>query len=601
MIQWVQKSLMAKLILLFTGIIVVIVTSMGLYSYYEISKTIKQDIVRFSSQVLKQANLNLERYYREYEQGFLLLGTSQEFEDWLELEPGDKGALFSNLSLIQQNYIAPFQFRHPEILSVTLKSDRGNEIHQTKQYGLKLGYSLSEEPWLKDVDRTNKVYMRVGINSHYLNESGAPEPRMVMTMAKRFGTFSSKGYLKMDISLGPAQSILNELELGEDSIGMISDTSGTIIVHPDLNEINAKLEPSWISEIYGHDRGSFFVERTEDMVVYETIPYTNWKSIAIVSYPTVAGSVDRLKVVTILVAIGGIVGAVLLILTVTTSVTRRIADLRRMMKRIKIGDFEQRVQIRGKDELADLGVSYNQMLNTLDDSIQQLAETRMRQQQAVLSALQSQINSHFLYNTLESINSMAILADHEDIERTTVNLSNMLRYTSTYKDAIVTVNDEINHMVSYLNICRIRYGDNVSYSIRMDPDCGQIACLKAILQPIAENAIKHGLETSGASIRLSVDVTRHQDQLSISIEDDGVGFGEEELRRLREKLQDVGVRENYDQFTQVGISNVLYRLRTYYKNKNGQANLLIENARPSGAIVTLTFPVTEKEEKGDRP
>ncbi|MBO9598331.1 MAG: cache domain-containing protein, partial [Cohnella sp.] len=310
MIQWVQKSLTAKLILLFTGIIVVIVTSMGLYSYYEISKTIKQDIVRFSSQVLKQANLNLERYYREYEQGFLLLGTSQEFEDWLELEPSDKGALFSNLSLIQQNYIAPFQFRHPEILSVTLKSDRGNEIHQTKQYGLKLGYSLSDESWLEEVDRTNKVYMRVGFNTHYLNESGEPEPRMVMTMAKRFGTFSSKGYLKMDISLGPAQSILNELELGEDSIGMISDTSGTIIVHPDLNEINAKLDPSWISEIYGHERGSFFVERTEDMVVYETIPYTNWKSIAIVSYPTVAGSVDRLKVVTIIVAVGFSPGSV---------------------------------------------------------------------------------------------------------------------------------------------------------------------------------------------------------------------------------------------------------------------------------------------------
>lgn len=599
-IQWIQKSLAAKLILLFAGIIVVIVTSMGLYSYYEISKTIKRDIVRFSSQVLKQANLNLDRYYREYEQGFLLLGTSEEFEDWLELGPNDKGALFTNLRLIQQNYIAPFQFRHPEILSVTLKSDRGNEIHQTKQYGLRLGYTLADEPWLSEAAITNKVYMRVGINSHYLNESGEPEPRMVMTLAKRFGTFQNKGYLKMDISLGPAQSILNELELGEDSVGLISDETGTILVHPDLTKIGTKLEAVWSNELRSHERGSFFVEQTEDMVVYETIPYTGWKSIAIVSYPTVSGSVDRLKVVTILVAAGGIVGAMLLIVTVTTSFTRRIADLRRMMKRIKFGDIEQRVEIKGKDELADLGVAYNQMLNTLDDSIQQLAETRMRQQQAVLSALQSQINSHFLYNTLESINSMAILADHEDIEKTTVNLSNMLRYTSTYKNAIVTVNDEINHMISYLEICRIRYGDNLSYDIQVDPACGSIACLKAILQPIAENAIKHGLETSGDSIHLIVNAKLNDQQVTISVEDNGVGFGEEKLRKLQASLRDVGTNENFDQFTQVGISNVLYRLRTYYRNKAGHADLQLANAAPTGAIVTLTFPAIAGDEKGGR-
>ncbi len=599
-LQWVQKSLTAKLILLFTGIIVVIVASMGLYSYYAMSKTIKRDIVRFSSQVLKQANLNLERYYREYEQGFLLLGTSQEFVDWLQLSPDDKGAMFNNLKLIQENYIAPFQFRHPEILSVTLKSDRGNEYHQTRQYGLELGYSLANEPWLPEVALTDKVYIRVGINPHYLNEEGKLSPRMVMTMAKRFGTFSNKGYLKMDIGLGPAQSILNELELGEHSIGMISDTTGTIIVHPDLEWINTKLNPSWIDEIYAHDNGSLFVAKTEDMVIYETIPFTNWKSIAVVSYPTAAGSVDRLKAVTIVMAVTGIVVAVLLVITVSTSFTRRISDLRRMMKRIKIGDFDQRVQVKGKDELADLGVTYNQMLDTLDDSIHQLADTRMRQQQAVLSALQSQINSHFLYNTLESINSMAILADHEDIERTTVNLSNMLRYTSTYKDAIVTVGDEINHMISYLEICRIRYGDQLSYDVHMDPECGQAPCLKAILQPIAENAIKHGLETSGDSIHLRVGITRQFDTLTIAIEDNGVVIEAAKLRQLQARLQEVGHQENYDQFTQVGLSNVLYRLRTYYRSRHKFADLQIAGARPKGTIVTLTFPIIETDRKEER-
>lgn len=595
MTTWFRKSLKAKLLTLFTSIILVVVTSIGAFSYLETSKAVKSDIVKFSSQILRQANLNLERYYREYEQGILLLGESQSFKNWLQTDAEDVYHQFYYLTEFREDYIYPFQFRHPEILSITVKSDRGPEIHHDFKYGMRLGYSLDEEPWLEEAFRTDKerVYIHVGETPYYIGRDGLPITLLVMTMVKRFGD-SDKGYVKMDIALDPAQQILNEIELGRDFTGMISDRDGHVIVHPDHALVNSSLDPVWKANISASNSGSFFVDETHEMVVYDTIPYTGWKTIVVTYYPALADSVERVKNVTIIVAGSGILLAIFLSIALTSSITKRISVLRKTMKRTQMGDFEKQAEIKGIDEIAELGHSYNQMLYHLDESVHQLAESKLRQQKAVLSALQSQINSHFLYNTLESINSMAILADHKDIEQTTVSLSNMLRYTSSYKEAVVTIEDEINHLISYLNICKIRYGEELTYEIHAEDDCRDVPCLKAVLQPLAENAIKHGIETSGGAIHLTVYIYRVEDLIMIKVMDNGQGFNEVALERLQRLLGDPLQLDKYDQLTQVGLLNVSYRLGTYYTSE--QARMTVANTEPDGgAVIMITFPCKREE------
>lgn len=593
MLTWVMKSLKVKLILMFICVIVVVVASIGLFSYQEISRTIKDDTVRYSSQILKQANLNLERYYREYEQGFLLLGSSEEFEKWTQKTTYDS---LTELRLIKDNYILPFQFRHPEIMSITLKSELGGEINYTgSRYGFKLGYTIDQEPWIQQLRFSEKVFIRVGMSRYYVDRAGRTEELMVMTLAKQFGTTAYPGILKMDISLEPAQSILKELELGEHSVGLIADTEGKVIVHPDTDRINEELRADLAERIYsGESRGSFYVEETDEIVVFDTIPYTGWKTIATIHYPSIADSAHRLKNATILFAAGGIAFAVLLIIPLTTSITRRISNVRRMMERMRLGEFKHRVVIKGSDELADLGRSYNEMLDDLEQAVHKLTETKVKQQRAVMSALQSQINSHFLYNTLESINSMAVLADHREIEQTITNLSNMLRYISTYSDVIVPIGEELKHVENYLQICSIRYGDELSYEIDIEDGCADLPCLKAILQPIVENAIKHGLETSGENIHLRIAVRRHERFAVMSVEDNGGGFSPETLARLAAELAEADRHEEaLETMTHVGIPNVLYRLKMFYKDE--PAGISVENIEPHGAKVTIQFPAATKE------
>lgn len=604
MMNWIRTSLRVKLMLSFILVIFVIVTSIGWYSYREISKSIKSDIEQFSSQILKQANLNLERYYREYEQGFLQLGTSSEFEEWLKLKPDQVFEFYqyfygrSDGSGMLRNYITPFVFRHPEIMSISLKSDIGNEYHYTPKGGLDKDYSLDDEHWIQEANHTDKVLMRVVQNPNYFNENRDKQTYVVMSMVKRFGELGHQGYLKMDVSLEPVKSILEEVELGRNSVGYILDKEGTVIVHPDDDQITKQHAAPWTSRLYKSDHGAFFIEESHEMVVFETISYTQWKSIVVVDYTTVAGSVERIRTVTFVVAVAGLLLAVLLVFAMMTPITRRISNLRRMMKRTQLGEFDQRMPIDGKDELADLGRSFNQMLEHLDESVQQLAESKMRQQKAVMSALQSQINSHFLYNTLESINSMAILSDHKEIEQTTVNLSNMLRYTSSYKNAVVTVQDEIQHAQDYLKICQIRYSEVLTYDIRVEPECEIASCLKALLQPMVENAIKYGIETTGSAIHISIDVFRREDQVVMRIQDNGPGFEAEKLRKLQWQLSDEHQLEKYDEITQIGILNVNYRLKTYYRPL--PAGVRLDSTEPHGAEVTITFPCTQSSNGGRR-
>lgn len=593
MMNWISKSIKIKLILLFTGIIIVIVVSIGTLSYYQFSKTVKGDIVKFSSQILRQANLNLERYYREYEQGIVMLGTSRQYQDWISYDKEKKGSLFTSLRLIKENFIIPLMTRHPEILSLTLWSSNGVEYHFTAGNELHLDYSIMQESWIDEVRPSEKVFIRVGLNDNYIDKNGGIDSLMVMTLAKQFG-FPNTGYIKMDISLEPAQFILNQLELGENSVGLIADSEGTIIMHPDLDMIGNKLENAWLEPIYSLEQGSFFVEETKEMVVFETIPFTQWKSIAIVSYPMVAKSVYQLRTFTIMIATGGILLAILLVIFFTSSITKRISQLRQTIIRSKLGVFKQQVIITGNDEIADLSMSYNQMVDHLDETVHQLAEVKMHQQKAVLTALQSQINSHFLYNTLETINSMAILADHHEIEQMTINLSNMLRYTSAYRDVMVMLEEEIKHMEDYLNICKIRYSGSLTYQIYIDDSCRGMTCLKAILQPVVENAIKHCLEITGNPIHIVVHVQEVNDMMQIRIQDNGEGFSKSALYMLRQNLSETDQMEDYNKFTNVGLANVHYRLRMTYKHDN--AGLTIFNNQPNGAVVMISFPIDQSDE-----
>jgi len=196
---------------------------------------------------------------------------------------------------------------------------------------------------------------------------------------------------------------------------------------------------------------------------------------------------------------------------------------------------------------------------------------QMLKKQAELNALQSQINPHFLYNTLDSIRGYALRQDMDEIADMTEALSSYFRYSISGKESIVTVGDELENIENYMLIQKFRFGDRVElYTEMEDPALEDCAIPRMTLQPVVENAVLHGLESSTRKGIVNVHIRSVYQDLEIRVRDNGVGMNEETLRELNERLAHPDRQEAKDgKHTGIALPNVCERIRLNYGEAYG--------------------------------
>lgn len=584
MLRVIASSLKWKFVSLMIVVILLTVSVIGVFSYMDTSRTLQRDIEHFSEQILKQANFNLNQYYQSYEQGFLLLGSSAVVRDWLALSTQDTKDKAFTYYEIKDNYILPLMSRHPEILSISLLSDNGNEIHVENGYSrIVKDYSLRQEPWFEEVMAVDKLFVNVGKSRNYLPSGSQTGPLYVMSMVKRFGG-TDIGLIKMDISIEPVQHILQEIDLGETGVSMVSGLAGQIIVHPDSEQITGKLPQDVFERISSSENGWFFRDDSRDMVIYETMAGTKWRTIAMIPFDEMNKSVVRVRNVTIITAIVALIMSSVIIVSLTSSITNRLTKLRSIIRKTKTGNIYIRAPEGGNDEVSEVSIAYNQMLDRLDESVRALADSQLKQKQAAMNAMQSQINSHFLYNTLESINSMANLVNHTGIETTAINLSRMLRYAANYEKTLVSLQEELNHTMRYLAICKMRFDDQITYDFSVEEECMKLYCLKAILQPIVENSLRHGIEKTGEAMHIHIHARITNEHLLIRVSDNGPGYSADAIELLQERIRESNTSESYQELTSIGLLNVHYRIRML--DRAPTSGLSLQNSE-EGAVTEI--------------
>ncbi|MFC4779181.1 sensor histidine kinase [Paenibacillus sp. GCM10023252] len=599
MIQKVRSSLHLKLIILISMIIIMVVTAIGSFSFYKSSSAIDSDVTRFSNQILKQANYNLTRYINDNEQFFQTIAGSQDFRKWSSAAPDDTFGLYHAYKSIEDRFIIPYISYHPEVLSVILYNPSGSEsIYQNPDLTdtvLDPEYSLANLDWVQKLDATGKALPIVKVRDEYYDRAHRQLKIPVLTYYQKLTYDNHTSYLALDISLLHVQKILNEIELGADGVALIADQTGRVLSSPDMNQITKMLEPSVMEAITKESSGSTYDAEEKRFIVYQSIPKMNWKVIVFVPYSNLAQSITEIRNWTIVMTVVSLLVAIALVYWVSHSITSRIMELMRAMKMTKMNRFDVRIALKGTDEVAELSDAYNLLLDRIEQSIVELTESRLVQQRAILSALQSQIHSHFLYNALESINAMANLANQHHIRRTAIALSKMLRYTSNYQETLVRVEDEISHIKDYLHIMQNLYPDKIEYSVDVDSLVSHCSCLKAIVQPFVENSIKHGFEMTGHSTSIQIRVRLYQQEyIRIDIEDDGIGIMEDKLQELQQALDQTKPEQEYLLLSRVGMLNVQYRLKTFY-NQDPHTGITIERVTELGGNrISLTFPIQSR-------
>ncbi|WP_458463252.1 cache domain-containing sensor histidine kinase [Paenibacillus sp.] len=319
----------------------------------------------------------------------------------------------------------------------------------------------------------------------------------------------------------------------------------------------------------------------DSVVLSEYLPFYRFYIVNVVDKDLAMGQLIDMKTVALICA-AIVVGALILVFLITSQITKSLRRLVKQMSNITKSDLDNYIPVSGSYESRQLGHAYNYMLDELHDYVDQLVQTQHEQRNAELAALQSQINPHFLYNTLASV-KVLVQQGNKDRAAETINaLIGLLQNTISDVSQTVTVEQEVENLKNYVFINHVRYGGRIKAAFYVAPDCTHYHVPKLVIQPFIENAFFHGFIKKETGT-IHVMVSRAGESLICEIMDNGDGI---EGLVMGETLPNP--KNNRQLFSGIGIRNVHDRIELLYGSPYG---VTIMSTVGEGTRVTVTLPL----------
>ena len=323
----------------------------------------------------------------------------------------------------------------------------------------------------------------------------------------------------------------------------------------------------------GNDGKLYSISRSEK---------TGWTVVDCTNVKELLSKSRQAQSVYVLTAIILVIVALLFSRFMARSITLPIQKLRDSMKKVQEGDFSvSDVVVDSRNEIGSLTKSFDVMTHRIHELMEQNVHEQEEKRKSELKALQSQINPHFLYNTLDSIIWMAEGKKNEEVVLMTASLARLLRQSISNEDEVVPIANEVEYARGYLTIQKMRYKDKLEFQIEVDSSILYIPLIKLVLQPIIENAIYHGLKYKESKGLLIVKGFMKDGNAVLQVIDDGVGMDEETLAHIYDKH-----KVNYHS-NGVGVYNVQKRLKLYYGEDYG---ITYTSELGKGTTATITIP-----------
>jgi two-component system sensor histidine kinase YesM len=370
--------------------------------------------------------------------------------------------------------------------------------------------------------------------------------------------------------------------LGTKGDYFIIDENKTILSSLDKTLIGSKIDQKFkIIQNYTGQSGYFnsVISDHDFLVTYVNLSRPGWRLINLVPLDQLSNDTKVIQSITIVGILISLGLCLLLLVFFSLKFLSPLKQLRRYMKYIENENFDVSINVKGNDEIALLGKSFNKMSKKLNELINEVYAVQIKQKEAELKALQAQINPHFLYNTLDTIYWMCRMEKAFDSSNLVQALSKLFRLSLNSGNEFTTVRNEIDHLNNYIIIQEKRFEDLIKFKISVADEVLDCMVVKLVLQPLVENAIHHGIEKKGTEGRVEVSIFKEGDNVIYVIQDDGVGADEDELNSLLEKVEN----DNRG----FGIKNVNDRIKLYFGNSYG---IKFSSAYGTGTTVTVTQP-----------
>lgn len=390
------------------------------------------------------------------------------------------------------------------------------------------------------------------------------------------------GVLLVDLNFSVIERILGSVELGKRGYLFVADRSGNIVYHPQQQLIYGGLKQEDIRRAIEGPEDYFESGSNDGDKIYNVraLRTADWKVVGVNFRDELVENREEIRRTYTAWGLVFFILTVVLSIVLSLRISGPIKRLRKSMQAVEKGDFDIRVDIQSDDEIGALGKDFNIMIAEIRALISQNTLQQEQKRKSELKALQMQINPHFLYNTLDSVIWMAEGGKEQEVITMVSALARLFRISISKGKEIIDIASEVEHVANYLTIQKIRYKDKLDYEIRVDPDIGRFKTVKIILQPLAENAIYHGIKNKASPGRVTITGGRTEKGIELAVHDDGIGMSREALDRLAGTAHESASGG-------LGVRNVDERIKLYFGKEYG---LDFESAEDRGTTVRVRLP-----------
>ena len=483
--------------------------------------------------------------------------------------------------------------------NIALFSEDGMLVEAVPAARLKPNLDVTGETWFRDaLEKTENQHFSLP-HVQYIFDNNENQYRWVISLSRAVeltsGTSTAQGILLVDISYSSLEQLFDGVTAGKGGYVYLISSDGELLYHPKMQLIDSgrMQENNVAAAAYKDGNHMEEFDGSSRFVTIKSIGYTGWKVVGVT--PENVVTLNTIKTRLFIVFIIALILFILALINsyISSRITNPIKELEKSVGILEEGNLDVPVYAGGSYEIQHLGKSIGDMAAQIRLLMKDIVTEHEAKRKQEFDTLQSQINPHFLYNTLDIIVWMIENEQKAEAVKAVTALARFFRISLSKGKSIITVRDELEHVRNYLMIQHMRFKNKFTYEIQAEDGVLELASLKLMLQPLVENAIYHGMEFMDGDGEILLKVWKEEGDLYFSVIDNGLGMTEEQVGNLFTGASHVDSKRG----SGIGVKNVNERIKLYFGEKYG---LSIESEPDEGTTVKIHLPVVTYSEAVER-
>ncbi|KRE59905.1 sensor histidine kinase [Paenibacillus sp. Soil750] len=590
-----NSRLVRKVYIYFVIIITLALVTVGVTGYWRSSNELEKQYEGLLTQIVDNVLHETDLFLKSYERATLSILISPVVKEALDL-PYHATSGFYSSELAMKGVFQPVLINNPEISMTYIVGYNGFQATDFNAHIVPFNYKGFDE-YVEQMKEDDTINGKLTIK-----DSGFLDGHLTLIrkLADRTSSTTFKGLMGFELKIGELNTLWKGIKLGNSGYFFIVNDRGKILYHPDSNRVGKQLDGMHFNTVEAKTNQVFELPGEPGRVFFSRkSDYSGWTLEASMSISEQRQPISDLRQTILIVGIITLFLATFLAYRFGQSIVRPVRLLENGMRQTAKGLWT-RVPLTGSlDEMDQLIISYNTMVSRLEELVERVYETELRnqdnlmkRQQAEFQSLQLQINPHFLYNTLEIIICYAVIQKSSEIKDIVRSLSYMLRYSIRTDLEEITVANELKHILYFMSIMKYRNQREFEIDVRISTDYLLDSMVRLTLQPLVENVFKHafpyGIEDTHTII---IDAWKEEADFYVVVQDNGCGIDAESLQQLNTRLLNSRQEKLVDSQPtfegSIGLLNVHNRIQMVFGQQYG---LSVQSEQGIGTKVTIHMP-----------